>query len=107
MEERVFKALGDPVRLKIISRLSDGLTHTIGSLTTGLGMSRQGARKQIEVLVFAKIVRLRPRGREVNVLLDIKALKSARDTITEIENKWDERLKRLKEVVEKVSDKRI
>ena len=31
----IFKALGDPLRLEIVSRLVDGKPHTIGSLSGG------------------------------------------------------------------------
>ncbi|MDQ3014688.1 MAG: helix-turn-helix domain-containing protein [bacterium] len=100
-EAQIFKALGDPLRLKIVKRLSDGSTYTIGSLTKDLGISRQGARKQIQVLASSKIVQLKPKGREVNVFLDVKSLKLGRNFIANLESQWDKRLKKLKEFVEK------
>ncbi|MBX4197846.1 helix-turn-helix domain-containing protein [Candidatus Parcubacteria bacterium] len=103
MEAQIFRALGDPLRLKIVKRLSGGSTHTMGDVTKGLGVSRQGARKQLQVLVSAKIVQLKPIGREVRVLLNASALKSGRDFIANLENQWDKRLRKLKEVVEKDS----
>jgi DNA-binding transcriptional ArsR family regulator len=102
MEDQIFKALGDPLRLKIVARLSDGSTYTVGSLTKGLGITRQGARKQIAVLEAAKIVQLKPSGREVKVILDTKSLKKGRDFIAGLEQQWDKRLKRLKNMVEGV-----
>jgi DNA-binding transcriptional ArsR family regulator len=101
MEAQIFKALGDPLRLKIIKRLSDGSTYTIGSLTSDLGISRQGARKQIHVLASAKIIKLKPHGREVNVTLDVGSLQRGKDFIVKLEHEWDSRLKKLKEIVEK------
>lgn len=102
MEAQIFKALGDPLRLKIIKRLSDGSTYTMGDLTRGLGVSRQGARKQVQVLVSAKIVQLKPNGREVRVVLDVSSLKLGRDFITNLESQWSKRLRKLKKVVENV-----
>lgn len=98
--EQVFKALGDPVRLEIVRRLSSGANYTIGALSQDLGMSRQGARKQIQVLAAASIVKLQPMGRQTRVTLEASALASARDFISRIEQQWDERLQALKEFVE-------
>ena len=47
-ESRVFKALGDPLRLRIVQRLSSAPHHTIGTLSEDLGITRQGARRQIQ-----------------------------------------------------------
>ena len=101
MEAQIFKALGDPLRLKIVERLSDGSSYTLGSLTKGLGISRQGARKQIQVLESANIIELKPQGREVRVTLDTTSLKKGRNFIIGLEQQWDRRLSRLKKVVEK------
>jgi DNA-binding transcriptional ArsR family regulator len=97
---QIFKALGDPIRLRVIERLTDGSIHTIGTLSAGLGVSRQGARKQIQVLVLAKLVVLEPVGRETNVVLNTAALESGRAFIARIESQWDQRLQALKQFVE-------
>ena len=100
MEAQIFKALGDPMRLQIVKRLSDGSTYTVGSLTKNFGISRQGARKQIKVLEYAKILHLKPSGREVRVILDEESLKLARKFIASLEREWDNRLSKLKKIVE-------
>ena len=100
-EAQIFKALGDPLRLIIVKRLSDGSTYTLGDITAGLGMTRQGARKQIRVLESANLVHLKPNGREVNVTLNIKQFKSGKDFIEDLETKWDKRLSKLKDFLEK------
>jgi len=99
-ESQIFKALGDPVRLTIVRRLSGGATHTMGNLTKDLAISRQGAQKQVRVLASARIVRLQPHGREVRVSLDMDSLRQGRDFITRLERAWDARLGKLKEVAE-------
>jgi DNA-binding transcriptional ArsR family regulator len=104
MEAQIFKALGDRFRLKVIMRLSDGSIHTVGSLTKNLGISRQGARKQIQVLVSAKIIKLKPSGREVVVMLNAKSLKKVADFIAHLEMEWDNRLIKLKETIEERLD---
>jgi DNA-binding transcriptional ArsR family regulator len=98
--DQVFKALGDPVRLEMVRRLADGTPYTIGNLSNGLGISRQGARKQIEVLVAAKIVQLKPAGRETQVTLDTTSLEMGRAFIAKLETQWDQRLQALKALTE-------
>jgi DNA-binding transcriptional ArsR family regulator len=97
---QIFKALGDPVRLELVKRLSDGSSYTIGNLSKDLGISRQGARKQIQVLVSANIVQLRPEGREMKVSIDTSSLALARAFIAKLEQQWDERLVALKAFAE-------
>ncbi|MCS4306586.1 DNA-binding transcriptional ArsR family regulator [Rheinheimera pacifica] len=97
---QIFKALGDPVRLQIVQRLSNGAALCMGELSKDLGISRQGARKQIQALVSAKVVQLHPAGREVKVQLDSAALQQGRDFITALEAQWDQRLLALKQFTE-------
>ena len=96
----VFKALGDPVRLEMVQRLVQASPCTISAVSQELGITRQGARKHLDVLERADIVRLEPRGRDVLVHLDRGALDSARGYIAELERRWDIRLEALKRFVE-------
>ena len=100
-ETQIFKALGDPLRIKIVTKLSDGSMYTLGDITGGLGISRQAARKQVGVLVDAKILRLKPEGRHVNVSLDIETLEIGKKFIAKLEVQWDKRLSKLKDFLEK------
>lgn len=95
-----FKALGDPIRLEMIQRLSAHSAQTVGSLSHGLGLTRQGARKHLQVLADARLVLLKPRGREVEVTLAPEAIDEAKAFIAELESRWDKRLKALQEFVE-------
>ncbi|WP_339669799.1 helix-turn-helix domain-containing protein [Dasania marina] len=99
-QAEVYKALGDPLRLQIVTRLASGSAYTIGELSKNLGLTRQGARKQLQVLVSAKLVQLIPKGRETAVVLDIEKLKAARQFIAQLERQWDQRLHALKVFVE-------
>lgn len=99
-EAAIYKALGDPVRLEIVRRLSTGSPNTLGELSRNLGISRQGARKQLQVLVDAQVVHLRQRGRQTEVTLDTHTLQIARNFIAGLERQWDERLQALKNFVE-------
>lgn len=97
---QIFKALGDPLRLQIVQRLSNGTTLCLGELSKDLGITRQGARKQIQALVAAKVVHLHPVGREIKVVLDAAALAQGRDFIATLEAQWDQRLQALKQFIE-------
>ena len=100
IEAEIYKALGDPIRLEIVKRLSARSTCTIGELSMNLGISRQGARKQLQVLVDANVVHLKQHGRLTDVTLDTKTLLIARAFITKLERQWDDRLEALKKYVE-------
>ena len=100
IEAEIYKALGDPIRLEIVKRLSARSTCTIGELSMNLGISRQGARKQLQVLVDANVVHLKQHGRLTDVTLDTKTLLIARAFITKLEHQWDDRLEALKKYVE-------
>ena len=99
-EDDIYKALGDPIRLEMVRRLARGSDCSIGELSAELGISRQGARKQLQVLVDAKVVRLAPRGRSTMVELELRTLVKARLFILELERQWDQRLNALKKHLE-------
>lgn len=100
IEAQIYKALGDPVRLEMIAKLAKGSPCTIGELSSNFGISRQGARKQIQVLVSANVVRLVPQGRETQVVLNTEKLKVAKVFISKLEAEWDQRLNALKSFAE-------
>jgi DNA-binding transcriptional ArsR family regulator len=105
IEADIYKALGDPIRLKIVMRLASGSPSSIGELSKNLGVSRQGARKQLQVLVSANVVQLIPQGRETQVALDAATLQIARKFISKLESQWDQRLEALKHFVENKAEK--
>ncbi|MHB8637757.1 MAG: ArsR/SmtB family transcription factor [Fimbriimonadaceae bacterium] len=96
----VFRALGDPVRLEMVQRLSNGAPCTITTVSGKLGISRQGARKHLQVLVNAKVIKMEPKGRDVLVQLDLAVLDQAKAYIAELELCWDKRLEALRRFVE-------
>jgi DNA-binding transcriptional ArsR family regulator len=96
----VFRALGDPVRLAMVERLSSGMPATIGAVSAGFGISRQGARKHLQVLADAELVALHPKGRDVIVQLDPATLRRAQAFIAALELEWEGRLTALRRFVE-------
>lgn len=100
IEANIYKALGDPVRLEMVKRLATGNDYTISALSTDLGITRQGARKQLQVLVSANLVSLNQQGRETKVRLDTHTLNVAREFIATLEQQWQSRLLALKHFTE-------
>ena len=96
----LFRALGDHTRLEMVRRLSDGDSYTITTLSNGLDVTRQGARKHLQTLADAKIVTLQPKGRDTIVLLDWQTLERSKAFIVELEQRWDARLEALRQFVD-------
>jgi DNA-binding transcriptional ArsR family regulator len=96
----IFRALGDPIRLEMVQRLTRGGRCTITTISEGLGVTRQGARKHLQVLADARVVALQPEGRDVLVSLEPESLDQAKLFIAEIERRWDARLDALRRFVE-------
>lgn len=96
----LFSALGDPIRLEMVQRLSQHESHTISSVSSDLNITRQGARKHLQILADAKIIRLVPKGRDTSVILLRDTLDQGRTFIAELERQWDLRLEALREFVD-------
>jgi len=62
--DKVFKALGDASRRKLLDRLRSRNGQTLSGLCAGLKMSRQAVAKHLRVLEIANLVATRWRGRE-------------------------------------------
>lgn len=97
---QLFRALGDPNRLEMVRRLSSGDSYTINTVSHGLDITRQGARKHLQILVDSDLVTLQTKGRDTKVLLNKKKLDEGRAFIVELEREWDQRLQALRRVVE-------
>lgn len=63
-EEKVFKALGDASRRKLLDLLFEQNGQTLGQLCEHLDMARQSATQHLEILEAANLVSTLKRGRE-------------------------------------------
>ncbi len=98
---QIFAALGDPNRLMLVVKLSDGQSRSIMRLTSDFSMSRQAVTKHLRILEQAGIVRSTRVGREsqfIYVPEPINDLRSYLDTVCE---QWDDALLQLKSFVER------
>jgi DNA-binding transcriptional ArsR family regulator len=62
--DKVFKALGDPTRRKLLDLLYERNGQTLGELCEQLDMARQSASQHIGILEAANLVSTVWRGRE-------------------------------------------
>lgn len=62
--DKVFKALGDPTRRKLLDLLCEKNGQTLGELCKNLDMARQSATQHLGILEAANLVSTIKRGRE-------------------------------------------
>jgi len=96
----IFAALGDETRLRLIARLSDDGPLSIASLADGFDISRQAISKHLRVISEAGLAKCGRRGRETVWQLEHDGLAEARGYLQTISKDWDDRLRRLKNLVE-------
>ena len=96
----IFAALGDATRLSLLAALAGGEARSIARLTEGSGLTRQAISKHLWVLEKTRMVRCVRSGRESHFALDPQPLAEARTYLEGMSRLWDERLLRLKALVE-------
>jgi predicted transcriptional regulator len=100
IEDRVFTALADANRRRLLIQLAQGSPKTATQLARDFPISRQGIVKHLDQLAHAGLVQTQTRGREKRYLFDPTALQIASAWIETIGKQWDERLQRLKHFIE-------
>jgi len=96
----LFAALGDETRLALVARLCAGGPSSITRLAKGSAVTRQAITKHLDVLAGAGLVAGVRRGREHIWELDAERFDEARHYLDRISRRWDERLDRLRKLVE-------
>ena len=93
----LFAALGDPTRLALLQRLSDGGPASISMLAERFrAMTRQGVTKHLHVLADAGIIEGNRQGREHVWAVNPARLAEGRRCLDVIARGWDDALARLK-----------
>ena len=95
----LFRALGDPIRLEMVQRLAQSEAHTITTVSKDLPITRQGARKHLQILVDARVISLSRKGRETQVTLLRDTLDQGKSFIAKLEKQWDIRLAALRDFI--------
>ena len=96
----VFAALGDDTRLRILARLSTDGPLSIAQITDGESVTRQAITKHLAVLADAGLVKDTRNGRERRWELELSPLETARTCLDLVSQRWDQRLERLRVLVE-------
>jgi len=96
----IFAALGDPTRLSLLTRLSDGQSRSIASLSADTLLTRQAITKHLHVLESAGLVRSSRVGRESRFAFQPEAVVEAKAYLDTVSRQWDDALSRLRAFVE-------
>jgi DNA-binding transcriptional ArsR family regulator len=99
----VFDALGDPTRRHIVESLAQNEASAT-QLAADLPVTRQAVAKHLTALREAGLVESRKQGRETIYELNKAPLDAAAAWIGRVGGQWDERLKRLRGLVESRED---
>jgi len=100
MDERVFAALADPMRRKLLANLAENSPKTATQLSKEFPITRQGILKHLDILEAAGLVAVSQQGREKRYHLTPEPLGEIEQWIQNISARWDERLLRLKHFLE-------
>ena len=63
-DDKVFKALADPSRRKVLDLLHERNGQSLGELCQNLAMTRQSATQHLDLLEAANLISTKRRGRE-------------------------------------------
>ena len=96
----LFAALGDPVRLGMVSRLCKEGPLTTIRLKEETNVSRQAVTKHLRLLEVAGLVRSQRAGKERLWRMENKRLTHLRHQLDLISRQWDATLERLRSFVE-------
>lgn len=97
---QTFAALGDPLRVTLISRLQQEGTLSLSELCTDVVITRQAVSKHLRTLTEARLISFEKTGRETHFRLEIERLEIANQFLNDVAMKWDSTLARLKENLE-------
>ena len=98
----LFDALGDPNRLRIITRLCDGGPCSTTEVTAVVSVSRQAATKHLLLMEAVGLVSSDRHGRERIWRVRPQPLTDASEYLTALSQRWDRAIDRLRTYVEDI-----
>jgi DNA-binding transcriptional ArsR family regulator len=101
LSQDVFAALADPTRRRLVETLASRGSASATALAAELPISRQAVAKHLGALGGAGLVSSHRAGRETLYELRPEPLDEAADWIARIGGEWEDRLARLKRLVER------
>lgn len=96
----IFAALADPMRRELLVNLAEHSPKTATQLAEEYPITRQGILKHLNILEEAGLVIVQQKGREKRYTFTPQPLGQLEQWIQAISAKWDERLFRLKHLLE-------
>jgi len=96
----LFDALGDPNRLRIITRLCDGGPCSTSQVTQVIPVTRQAAAKHLLLLESVGLVSSERHGRERIWRIEQRPLVDASQYLNALSQRWDRAIERLRAFVE-------
>ena len=105
--DRLWAALGDPMRIRLLDLLLERGEATASTLAGELPITRQGVAKHLAVLERDGLVTARRSGREVRYAVREERLDQARAALARIAARWDTRLTAIKKMAERAAKRDI
>jgi DNA-binding transcriptional ArsR family regulator len=102
--DRVFHALGNPTRRKVLERLSDG-PATVSELAAPFDMQLPSFVQHLSVLEQSRLVKSKKRGRVRTYEIAPERLKVVEDWLTARRQLWEARLNRFDQYVKELKEK--
>jgi DNA-binding transcriptional ArsR family regulator len=100
MNVRIFAALGDPIRMDLVRNLAASPSKSATQLAEEYPITRQGLLKHLRLLEAVGLVSVSPHGREKRYRLRPEPLDEIDEWVKATTAIWDERLLRLKALLE-------
>jgi DNA-binding transcriptional ArsR family regulator len=98
--DRLWAALGDPMRLRLLDLLLERGETTASALARELPITRQGIAKHLVVLQRVDLVRARHVGRETLFAVRDERVAQAQRQMARVVSRWDARLATIKRMAE-------
>jgi len=98
--DKILTALGEPMRRRLLETLAVSSPMTATQLAKEFPISRQGILKHLDVLEDAGLVSVNRKGRDKRYILKTEPLTEVEQWLHDVSEQWDQRLWRLKELVE-------
>jgi DNA-binding transcriptional ArsR family regulator len=99
-DDELWEAMADPTRRKLIDLLVAKGHATATTLTAGMPVTRQAISKHLGVLERAGFIESERHGREVRYAVRQQRLAEATDALSEVAERWDRRLRAIKQLAE-------
>jgi len=96
----VYDAVADPTRRKLIQLLADVEDLPLHEITVHFQMGRTAVSKHLAILKDADLVIAQKIGRETRYRLNANPLKEIKDWVSFYEGFWNERIDKLKLILE-------